>query len=530
MQITPEKEQEVLFKLRTDAIYFIERCLFIVDQDGKKVPFFLNPVQKDFLRSKSKNDIVVKSRKHGLSSAILAYILHACLFRSNIKAVIISHEGEATERLLERLKYFISTCVFPIKVATDSVSEISFPETNSKIYVGTAGAKAFGRGDDIFIAHFSESAHYQHTEVITGVEEAIVRGANADTWIVHESTANGQGNHFHKTWLKANEPGSGIKPHFYGWDKDLLCRRKQLEGEGFVPSDEERDLMEVYGLNKEQLLWRRWKIATMNDPSLYPQEYPLTAQESFLTSGRMVFDYMAIERQRQAAHPIKWKGHLIDMGSEITVKPDDKGPLEIYRSPEERRKYLITVDAADGIPGGAYSVADVYDLVSWEQVAQWRGHQDPGTFRKTVMALGAFYNWSVVAVENNYPGNAVLLSMSEAGYPSLFSENESELGFKTTEKSKAIYISEGREAIKNGDIKLNSSHTLKELGTFVLDDRSKMIAQPGCFCDTVITSCKAADLLRKLHVEPETRKRSFRDVYRRRNRSASGGAYGTRVV
>jgi len=76
--ITPELEQEVMLKLRTDPIYFIERCLFIVDQDGKNIPFKLNAVQRDFILNRSKNDIVLKSRKQGMSSIILA------LSRSNI--------------------------------------------------------------------------------------------------------------------------------------------------------------------------------------------------------------------------------------------------------------------------------------------------------------------------------------------------------------------------------------------------------------------------------------------------------------
>ena len=238
-----------------------------------------------------------------------------------------------------------------------------------------------------------------------------------------------------------------------------------------------------------------------------------------------------------AARGAKWTGHIIDAGDRVEIKPDPKGPLSIFLSPDEKRRYLIVCDSANGIIGAAYSVADVFDTKSWEQVAQWRGHTDPQEFGKVAMRLGALYGWALIAAENNYPGNAMLQVMTEAGYPHIWDEPEEsgdEMGFKTTEQSKAQYISDGRASVKDGSLKINSPATLMEMRSYVLLENGKPGPQPGCWQDTIITSCKAANLLKRLDLaEPELTAAKFHDTMglkRRSRRSNSSGIYSAGVV
>ena len=514
-----------------DPRYWIESCLAIVDktEDTKLVPFRFNPVQSDYYGKRTRRDIIVKSRKQGFSTLIQALFLHACLFRPNTRAVIVSAEEDATKRLFGRLKVMLKEAAWTIPTDRNSDGAVTFPATNSSFYIGTAGAKKFGRGDDITHAHLSEVAHYEDPSIETAVQGALVEGA----WYVMETTANGAGTPFHDQWMRATRGESNWAPHFYGWWQDPLNVRPNI---GLVRlTDEEQTLIRTFNLSLEQIAWRRWMMSDMAHPELFPQEYPATATEAFLTSGRMLFDWEALEAMDRSKLPVKWQGHIVDRGREVRFEDDPKGPLMIWRTPDDHGIYLITADAADGIPGEAYSVGDVYDARTWEQVAQWRGHCDPKAFAGVLEHLGAYYNWAILYPERKYPGNATILKLSEDAYPNIMADPDSKdgaLGFDTTEKSKAIYISDGRDAVRNRDIKINSPVTLSEMRTFCLID-GKMRPQSGCWQDTVITACKAANTLQRLAIDPERVERVRKHVTRFRDRFGRGAqtpVFKSRVV
>lgn len=521
-------DEEIVHKC-ADPRYWIERCLSIVDktEETNLVPFRLNSVQSDYYGKRTRRDIIVKSRKQGFSTLIQALFLHACLFRPNTRAVIVSHEEGATKRLFGRLKAMLDKAAWKIPVSTNTQGEIVFPATNSSFWIGTAGAKTFGRGDDITHAHLSEVAHYEDPSIETAVQGALVEGA----WFVMETTANGAGTPFHSQWMRAVRGESGWTPHFYGWWQDAQNVRPKVGMTNL--SDEEQTLKRTFNLSLEQLAWRRWMIGDMAHPELFQQEYPATPTEAFLTSGRMLFDWEALEQMDRTKLPVKWQGHIVDRGREVRFEDDPKGPLMVWRTAEDHAVYLITADAADGIPGEAYSVADVYDTRTWEQVAQWHGHIDPKGFAEVLERLGAWYNWAILYPENKYPGNATILKLSEDGYPNIMADPDTDkLGFDTTEKSKAIYVSDGRDAVKSLSIKINSPITIAEMRTFCLID-GKARPQSGCWQDTVITSCKAASTLRSLNIDPERAERVRRNVTRFRDRFGTGrqpGPFKAKVV
>ena len=512
--------------------YFIERSFSIVDQSSREVPFLLNPLQSDYHANRTEKDIILKPRKAGFSSFILAEFLHACMTRMNTRAVVLSHEEGATKRLFRRVKAYLDSARLKVRVSKESESEYQFPDTKSWFYIGTAGSKSFGRGDDITHGHLSESAHYDNRDVVTNIQEALIKGA--PTRLIQESTAKGAGTKFHEAWLKAINGTSNWRPHFYGWHQDPMNRIPGCKP--FLLTDEERGLRDALTLDWDQLAWRRDKIANMEDPSLFPQEYPATWEEAFLAAGGMVFDWTAIKRHDDDRREAKWTGHILDKGGSIAIEPDKRGPLTVYLTPSPKARYLLVADSSQGIQGKDYSVADVYDIKTWEQVAQWRGYADPLAFSGICMRLGAYYGWALIAGENNYPGNAVLQAIAEAGYPNIWDEPEEsgdELGWKTTEKSKSQFIADGRECLRDGSAKVNSVATLNEMRTFVLHDNGKMAAQQGCHDDTIITYSKATNLLKRLHIEPETRRESFREVmgFRKVGRGgAAGGVYNTGVV
>jgi hypothetical protein len=58
---------------------------------------------------------------------------------------------------------------------------------------------------------------------------------------------------------------------------------RQPVPEGFEMNAEERQLAELHGLDAEQICWRRNKIAQLGNESLFKQEYPIFAEQAFLS-------------------------------------------------------------------------------------------------------------------------------------------------------------------------------------------------------------------------------------------------------
>ena len=318
-------EYEVLSRL-SEPKYFIESCLSIVDKDSNKVPFIWRPAFQKWWDNHTNDDFIIKSRKMGFSAGISAVFLHACVFNQNQRSVMVSHEESATKRLMERVRYYISTCEIPIKTKKNSENELSFPDTNSTFWIGTAGQRAFGRGDDITHLHLSEICFYNNMEVVTGVKEAMRNNG----LVIRESTANGAGTPSHKLWVRSTEKKNSIKAHFFGWFEDPeYC---SPDNTPFELYPDEKELKEMFNLSWGQMRWRREKINSMDDPLLFPQEYPASWEEAFLTSGQMVFKWQDIKRNENALAELKWHGNIMNNGGRITVEPSRVGNFNVWRT------------------------------------------------------------------------------------------------------------------------------------------------------------------------------------------------------
>lgn len=500
--------------------YFIETFLSIVNKERKTVPFIFNAPQIKYYENRSLFDLILKARKEGFSTEICGLWFHACLFEQNTHAVILSHEKQATVRLLDRVRFFIKTMggeTFKINVELDTETdmELSFPETNSRYWIGTAGSRAFGRGDDITHLHFSEMAHYTNQAMVTGVLEACVPNA----YRVIETTANGVGELFNRMWKEAEDPanGSAWKCHFFAWFEDPT-NSTPLPKLGVVWTQKERQMKRLYKLKDEQVYWYRVKRSSLPEKDLMPQEYPSNATEAFVTSGRHCFNMERIAEIRlSVAKDTKEVGDLRDDGRELKFAPDPEGKLTIWKRPQRNRSYFVPADVAKGVNGGNYSVADVMDRHSGEQVAQLRGRWDPSSYGDLLVELGVFYNNAALLPENNSLGLATIGAILAKAYPHLVRVKEifkdkkgsagDEYGFPTTDNRnydgvRSQAITALRNDIDDGSRVLHSLLTLSECETFIQNpDNGKWEAQTDCQDDCVLTAAIGSFAFRFLKMD-----------------------------
>ncbi|MHA2065557.1 MAG: hypothetical protein ACXABY_14375 [Candidatus Thorarchaeota archaeon] len=278
---------------RLDKTMLIEALLFIDNKQGIVNSFKLNKMQAYFQRNKSNRNIILKHRQGGMSSCILADMYTDCITIPHTQCAVVSHETRSTQRLLDRVQFYYDTMQEPKPaIGAESRSEKTFPEMHSSIYIGTAGARAFGHGDTIRKALMSELSLYEDgATILNGVEDAVPLTGE----LTIECTPNGEDNVFFERWTKAREGKSAYKPFFFPWwwSEDYTIPR----GSDFViPTDkwelsytgEEIELIENHNLTEDQIRWRRWKIGEKG--GLFWQEYPEDEVSCFLTIGDPVFD------------------------------------------------------------------------------------------------------------------------------------------------------------------------------------------------------------------------------------------------
>jgi hypothetical protein len=264
---------------------FIEGELHIVSKEGVEVPFMLNEAQDHFIRSITGRDIILKARQLGFSSLILAIATAKFILGKNERIVCISHETKATQRLLDRVKYFIASyekkkslkvkADWKLKMRYNSRNEIFNSDMNNSLFIGTAGDKEFGRGDTITFLHLSEYAFYEKPEEMMG---GVLQAVTPKGLVFIETTANGF-NYFKDFYERSQKGETGFKCHFYNpaWEYD----------ESF-------------------LFKKRQELSEKGDESKYLQEYPSTEIEAFITSGNLYFSKAALKWYlEQVKEPIK---------------------------------------------------------------------------------------------------------------------------------------------------------------------------------------------------------------------------------
>lgn len=491
---------EVRKRLYEDFPFYARHALRIRTKEGEIKPLVLNAAQEKFcatvvnqLESTGKVRIVVlKGRQQGLSTIIGAILFWWTTQHKAVKAIVMTHQSDSTKALFDMTKRYFDNCpeILRPKTKYSSRKELTFDILDSSYMVATAGGDGVGRGETLQLAHLSEVGFYPPSaarENVNGLMQAIPNSPG--TMVFVESTANGIGNPFHEIWKSAVEGRSEFEAVFIPWF--IQDEYREPVPENFQRTPEEESLVEKHGLDDEQLMFRRKKIA-VNGLEMFMQEYPCTADEAFLTSGRPVFNTQQLSERventpqiisRLALEADEWREH-------------PRGELMLYRHHDPAETYYIGADVAMGVRGGDWSVAQVLDSKK-NQVGIYRAQVHPDYFAEVLNSLGHFFNTARLAVENNNHG---ILTATRLGkdfaYPNLYfessvdkqTENETvTFGFRTTVKTKPLIIDQLRASLREAEMTLNDKLTIRELMTYVVTEDGKMEAEKGCHDDCVMS-------------------------------------------
>jgi hypothetical protein len=286
------KEKAVRQRLKDDFEHYAAKCLKIRTKAGAIVPLELNEAQRYIharveeqrKRTGKVRAVILKGRQQGCSTYIEGRFYWRVSHTRGVRAFILTHEDEATNNLFELANRYHENCPALVKPSTSAANakELHFDQLDSGYKVGTAGNKAVGRSSTVQLFHGSEVGFWPNAQQhAAGILQAIPD--EAGTEVFKESTANGPGNYFHKEWQDAEAGVSEYIAIFVPWYWSAEYRKDVPDG--FSLTDEEEQYQQAYGLDLEQVAWRRAKIIELKDPMLFKQEYPATAAEAFQVSG-----------------------------------------------------------------------------------------------------------------------------------------------------------------------------------------------------------------------------------------------------
>lgn len=385
---------------------------------------FIDAIEAQYNAGKPVRLIVLKARQLGISTATEAVLFNWAFIHPGTNGLVIAHENEASAGLFEKTKTYWDTWplkpYYTLKYATRR--ELSWVETRSHLKVATAKNVASGRGSTLHAVHASECAFYSDPDALmAGLNQTIPN--KHGTIVILESTANGVGNWFHKTWQAAEHGESEYIPIFFPWWKHPeyamptpLTVKSELDAE-------ERELLRI-GASYENIAWRRWAITNRasGDLDYFMQEYPATAEEAFITTGRPIFAY---SRLRECFAKEKgFRGVLHDLqNGHVKFVAEPSGNLVIFKAPRagdtRQDRYFVSGDPSLVIEGDPACI-QVINRKTFEQVAVWHGRCDPMTFADEMIRVGKFYNHATLCPEVEGGGQAAIATIINRGYPSIW--------------------------------------------------------------------------------------------------------------
>ena len=443
-----------------DPSYFINQYCTIQHPQRGKIKFKLYDFQYDVLKEYQENDynIILKSRQLGISTLSAAYALWMMLFHNDKNVLCIATTKDTAKNIVTKVRIMYDGLPAWLKTQIIENNKLSLVFKNGSQIKALASTESAGRSEALSLLILDEAAFIEKIDIIwTASQQTLATGGQC----LAISTPNGVGNWFHKTWLDATDEVNKFNTIKLHWsahpDRDQSWRDEQ-------------------------------------DKNLGPSQAAQECDADFLSSGRSVVDPAILEwyKEKMCCEPMEKSGF-------------DRN-LWIWDYPDYSKNYLISADVARG-DGTDFSAAQVFDLDSMEQVAEYKGQLGTTEFGNFLIELGTKYNDALLVVENNNIGWATLQTIIDRGYENLFYQEKNHLvvdddiqhtnryrhidknkipGFTTTMKTKPLLVAKMEEYTREKMVKLKSTRLIDELFVFIYKN-SKTEALDGYNDDLVMS-------------------------------------------
>jgi hypothetical protein len=437
-----------LLKIISDPIAFISR-LSIIDKKGKKIRLVPNSEQIRIIQALVEEDdtLILKGRQIGSSTIVSAYLFWKLWTATEpITIAILSHKLASSKHLLDIHKTFYHNLPKFLKRPLDieNTTAMRFADSGAGIIAVSAEGKGGLRSFTCSYLQISEYAFAPQPEEL----KATALSALNNGQLIIESTANYFNDALHQE-ITAHERGEAKWNYlFFPWFEHKGYREKT--DKDFVMTDTESALAEQWGLDPEQIYWRRNKLGKIGNKQKFAREYPSCIEDAYSVAGNVYL-------QR-------------DDFDDIEIVQIDPIETTVLCEVDPQDRYAIGVDVAAGV-GQDFSVIYVLSKKTHQIVCVYRSNEiSPAYLAERIVDFATTYNGAHVLVESNNFGNVVLNEMHHMGYNKIWKDDKGR-DWITTLQSKTAMFENLKGLIQNGYISMLDNIVYSELRSITVNDR-----------------------------------------------------------
>ena len=401
-------------------------------------------------------NINMMPRQTGKTTCASIYLAWYAMFVPDQTILVAAHKYTGAQEIMSRIRFVYESCPDHIRAGVTSYNKQSIEFENGSRIVAQTTTGNTGRGMSISLLYCDEFAFVQPNiaeEFWTSISPTLATGGRA----IITSTPNSDEDTFATIW-------------------------KQAENK-FDEHGNEQEL----GSNGFHSFISHWSEHPDRDEEWKQAEVGRIGEEKFRREYGcefLVFDETLINSIKLAV--MEGVAPMLNMGQ-----------TRWYKKPTAQYTYAVALDPSMGT-GGDNAAIQVFELPSYEQVAEWQHNTTaiPGQIRvladickylqqETNNANGIY--WSV---ENNGIGEACLLVINDFGeenIPGLFVSEpmrkghvrKFRKGFNTTHGTKITACSRLKTMIENDKMKVRSKTLISELKAFVATGSSYQAKSGG---------------------------------------------------
>jgi hypothetical protein len=389
-------------------------------------------------------NINMMPRQTGKTTCASIYLAWYAMFVPDQTILVAAHKYTGAQEIMSRIRFVYESCPDHIRAGVTSYNKQSIEFENGSRIVAQTTTGNTGRGMSISLLYCDEFAFVMPNiaeEFWTSISPTLATGGRA----IITSTPNSDEDTFANIW-------------------------KQAENK-FDEHGNEQEL----GSNGFHSFISHWSEHPDRDEAWKVEEVGRIGEEKFRREYGcefLVFDETLINSIKLAA--MEGVSPMLNMGQ-----------TRWYKKPTAQYTYAVALDPSMGT-GGDNAAIQVFELPSYEQVAEWQHNSTaiPGQIR--VLADICKYlqqetnntNGIYWSVENNGIGEACLLVINDFGeenIPGLFVSEpmrkghvrKFRKGFNTTHGTKITACSRLKTMIENDKMTIRSKTLISELKGFV---------------------------------------------------------------
>ena len=471
-KLDKEEVYDVITRLRLkyDFEYWAATCATIFDKaSSQEVKFRLRKAQRKLLKVLVETAfalrpirvILVKARQWGGSTLIQLFCAWIQLFhRKNWNSVIATHVEEAARNI--RGMYTLMADRHPKDILDIRFRAFEGSSKNKQIidrgcviYIGSMERPNSLHSGNYKLVHCSEVGYWKETmqrkpsDFVNAFEGSVP--LEPFTMVALESTAKGTGNFFHNTWINAINGKNAYTPVFVAWweivDLYSLPFDSMEDMRAFVESmTEYEQWMFSLGATLEGIHWYREKRKSFDSDWDMQEQFPSTADEAFVTSGRKAHHPLHIKQMETFVKEPAFIGEMFAdapsgpeaINNSLEFKDISNGEFYVWKKPDTSRlynnRYIVSLDIGGASAKADWSVIRVLDRLPMmnggvpEFVATYRFHMDQDLTAWRAVQVAKWYCDALVVVESNVlqtfqtEGNftSTVLDIIAHTYPNLY--------------------------------------------------------------------------------------------------------------